>query len=171
MAETPDVSVDTLVIACGNPMRGDDGVGPIVAEQAEAELDAKALPDNHYRFVITHQILPEHALELSQARRAVLIDARVPDGEPVGIVSVTRAQPEAYDDNNSSPSDTETGLTHHWTLPRLLAMAEQLFGQAPEAYIVSISTDRFDQADQLSAEIADQVPAMKQHVLSLVLGG
>ncbi len=162
MADTPGVAVETLVIACGNPMRGDDGVGPIVAEQVEASLPEHLR--KHNRFIITHQLLPELALELAQARRAVLIDARVSDGEPIGVVRVQTITPEKCLACENHSCNTEAGLTHHWTLPRLLTMAEMLFSHAPVAYTVSVSTEAFDDADTLSSPIKAAVPQMCDHV-------
>lgn len=169
MVDTPGVSVDTLVIACGNPMRGDDGVGPIVAEQVEASLPEHLR--EHNRFIITHQLLPELALELAQARCAVLIDARVSDGEPAGVAKVQPVKPENCASCGNHSCGAESGLTHHWTLPRLLAMAEMLFGHAPEAYTVSVSAETFDDADTLSPTIRAAVPQMCEQVLKLVCPG
>lgn len=166
MADSLDVAVDTLVVACGNPMRGDDGVGPIVAEQIEASL-----PENlskQCRFIITHQLLPELAMELAQARRAVLIDARVSDSDPVGTVSIDATTPEKCLTCDKQACNTETGLTHHWTFPRLLAMADLLFGQAPQAYTVSVLADAFDTPDALTPTIKAAIPQMRDHVLQII---
>ncbi len=166
VADSLDVAVDTLIVACGNPMRGDDGVGPIVAEQVEASLP-QALHAS-CRVIITHQLLPEHALELAQTRRAVLIDARVTDGEPVGAVRIDTVVPEKSLAPCKSQTGAESGLTHHWTFPRLLAIAEALYGHIPEAYTVSVSADAFDDLDTLSPPIKAAVPQMRDHVLQII---
>ena len=158
MADTPDAAADTLIIACGNPLRGDDGVGPIVAERVEAALDEHQR--KHCRVSITHQLLPELALELSQVNLAILIDARIADDEPPGAV---RSEPVAPDDD--APAD----LTHHWTLPRLLAMSKLLYGQAPRAHIVSVSATAFEEPDTLSPPIQSAVPDMINQVQELIM--
>lgn len=167
MIESPATTVDTLVIACGNPMRGDDAVGPIVARRVEATLSTD-LAATH-RFIITHQLLPELALELAQAKRAILIDARLPKNEPVGVVSMMPVSAETCSGCASSCCDNgASGLTHHWTLPRLLAMAQMLFGRAPRACLVSVTADDFDTPDTLSPGMHDAVPVMCEHVLQLL---
>ena len=168
MADAPPVAFDTLIIACGNPMRGDDGIGPIVAEQVEASLPENLREQN--RFIITHQLLPELSLELAQARCAVLIDARVSDTEPVGNVRVDTVLPEKYTASGMQSCNPGTDLTHHWTFPRLLAMAEMLFGHAPEAYTVSVTAEAFDDADSLSPVIEGAIPQMRDHVMRVLNG-
>jgi hydrogenase maturation protease len=166
VADTPDVAVQTLIIACGNPMRGDDGIGPIVADQVEALLPEHL--QKNCRFIITHQLLPELALELAQTNRAILIDARVCDGEPVGVATVQAVTPEKCSGCGSQCCNTESGLTHHWTFPRLLAMADTLFGHVPEAYTVSVSAEDFANPDTLSPTIAAAIPQMCDHVMQLL---
>jgi hydrogenase maturation protease len=60
-----------LVIGYGNTLRGDDGVGPRVAEAVER----LQLPG--VRTLICQQLSPEHAEMISQAERVVFVDAAV----------------------------------------------------------------------------------------------
>ncbi len=166
-ARRSGVCIDTLVIACGNPMRGDDGIGPVVASRVKARLNARA--NKRHRFVITHQPLPELALDLAQAKRAILIDARVADGEPAGVVRVDEVMAERRLGNTGTPTrGTQAGLTHHWTLPRLLAVADALYGRAPRAYAVSVSAQNFDHGDTLTPAITAAVPEMCDKVRALI---
>ena len=67
-----------LVVCYGNPLRGDDGVGWIVAEK----LQQRSLPD--FVFIQTHiQLTPEQAADLSEADLAIFIDAC--DGNLLGL--------------------------------------------------------------------------------------
>jgi len=147
-------------------MRGDDGVGPVVAAQVEEALDESQL--NRCRVLITHQLTPELALELSESSRAILIDARIPGNEPIGVVRVDTVSPEQEPETCAPGSEANAGLTHHWTFPRLLAMAKMLFGQAPTAYTVSVSASDFDHTDQLSPSIREAVPIMQGHVMQII---
>ncbi|MEZ6190623.1 MAG: hydrogenase maturation protease [Phycisphaerales bacterium] len=166
-ADGPGVCIDTLVIACGNPMRGDDGVGPEVASRVEARFADRE--NNPHRFIITHQLLPEFAYELAQARQAVLIDARVMGGDPVGVVRTGSIKPERLTyGHDQTGRDARAGLTHHWTFPRLLAVAEALYGRAPHAYAVSVSAKDFDHGDSLTPTIAAAVPTMCDAVRKLI---
>lgn len=163
----PGVCIDTLVIACGNPMRGDDGVGPAVAARVETRLPARAR--SRHRFIITHQLLPEHALVLAQAKRAILIDARVADAEKPGTVRVEAVKPERWLNGlGQTGRHTRAGLTHHWTFPCLLAVADALYGRAPSAYAVSVSAHAFDHGDALTPAIAATVPVMCDKVRTLI---
>lgn len=162
-----DIRFDTLVIACGNPMRGDDGVGPVVAHRIEQSLTPSERA--RHRVFITHQLLPELALELAQARRSILIDARVSDGETPGIVTVRDVTPEPRLGVPDRPArDVSARLLHHWTFPRLLAIAEALYGRVPRASIVSVSAEAFDEGDTLSPAINAVVPQMYNHVRRLL---
>ena len=60
-----------LVIGYGNTLRGDDGVGPKVAEAVEA----LQLPG--VRTLVCQQLSPEHAEPISRARVVVFVDAAV----------------------------------------------------------------------------------------------
>lgn len=162
------ITIDTLVIACGNPMRGDDGVGPVVASRVEAQRSARA--NKPHRFIITHQLLPEHALDLAQAKQAILIDARVAEGETPGVVRVEAVTPDRLlDELGQTGKDTRAGLTHHWTCPRLLAVADALYGRAPRAYAVSVSAEDFDHGDTLTPAVMAAVPTMC-HAVRRLLG-
>ena len=61
-----------LILGCGNPLRGDDGVGWHAAERLlkrSAELDATIKS--------CHQLTPELAEPVSKAERVIFIDARI----------------------------------------------------------------------------------------------
>ena len=147
-------------------MRGDDGVGPIVAEQVEAALNEH--DRSRCRVLTTHQLLPELALELSQATYAILIDARIPQGEPIGEVRVEATTPEETRQSDMPDSDAEASLTHHWTFPRLLAISKMLYGHAPIAHTVSVSANDFEHTDTLSPAIRIAVPVMCDAVFDLL---
>jgi hydrogenase maturation protease len=110
---------ETLVIGYGNTLRGDDGVGPRVAEAVEA----LGLPS-----VVTmacHQLAPEHAETVARFRRVVFVDASVEDHEPARLRPVDAGE--------------TTQLMAHAADPRtVLALARDLFGSTPEAWAVTI---------------------------------
>lgn len=59
----------TLVIGFGNTLRGDDGVGPLVAEQ----VDTWNL--RNVRSLSVHQLTPELAADIAQVETVFFIDA------------------------------------------------------------------------------------------------
>jgi len=105
---------DILVIGYGNTLRGDDGVGPRVAEAIE-ELQ---LP--RVRTLVCQQLSPEHAYQISRADLVVFVDAAVDAPKEV--------QWRPLEPNESSQ------LMAHAVDPRtMLALARDVFGHAPEA--------------------------------------
>ncbi|HEX9208428.1 MAG TPA: hydrogenase maturation protease, partial [Steroidobacteraceae bacterium] len=67
----------TLVFAVGNPSRGDDAVGPLLAER----LLAECLPG--VEVLTDFQLQVEHALDLEHRERVIFIDACVDAETPV----------------------------------------------------------------------------------------
>jgi hydrogenase maturation protease len=61
----------TLVFAIGNPSRGDDAVGPLLA----ARLDAAGVPG--VEVLVDFQLQVEHALDLAGRKRVIFVDACV----------------------------------------------------------------------------------------------
>jgi len=130
---TPAASA-ILVIGYGNTLRGDDGVGPVVAEA----IGALDLPGVTCRAV--SQLTPEQAAWLAPARVAVFVDARVGPATPA--VAVERIQPA-----------NGTGLpTHAGDARSLLSLTEVLYGNAPLAWLVTVAGVDFGLRETLSAE-------------------
>ncbi|MGC9502179.1 hydrogenase maturation protease [Baaleninema sp.] len=119
-----------LVIGYGNSLRGDDGIGRVVAEQV-ADWN---LP--HVRSLSLHQLTPELAEELSRVDRAVFIDACI-DSHSIRIEPVE--------------ADAETQVLGHSLTPRsLLGMAQWLYDRTPEAWLISVPGETFEFSDRLS---------------------
>ena len=80
----------TLIIGYGNPLRGDDGVGPRAAELLVEEdgVTSPLLPDG-VQVLVCHQLTIELAPQIAEADRLILIDAIASDatttGEPGSI--------------------------------------------------------------------------------------
>src|ERR1035441_6445297 len=73
MNPVPAVTIEAelLVIGYGNTLRGDDGVGPRVAEAIE-KLNLPGV-----RTLVCQQLSPEYADPVSRARTVVFVDAAV----------------------------------------------------------------------------------------------
>lgn len=115
-----------LVIGCGNPLREDDGAGPLVAER----VAARRLPG--VRALACHQLLPEMAEEIAAALAVVFVDA---DEQAVEV----RLQPLAADDSSHL-------LTHAPGPTKLLALARDICGEAPPAWLLTIPASSFGHA-------------------------
>jgi hydrogenase maturation protease len=130
---------DVLVIGYGNPLRGDDGVGCLVAEEVAKRIFD---PESKVQVVACHQLNPELAETIAETRAVIFVDASV-DLKP-GEVKVSTVLPDRF-----SPD----GITHHMKPSALLATASELFGQAPPAKAVVIGAASFDFGMQLTPEV------------------
>ena len=125
MDATPEISIDTelLVIGYGNTLRQDDGVGPRVAER----IEALHLPG--VRTLICDQLSPEHAELIAHARVTVFVDATK------GASRHVRLRPV-------KPGATTQLLAHAAEPPTMLALARDVFGRAPQAWLLPVPAVR-----------------------------
>lgn len=105
-----------LVIGYGNELRRDDGVGPLVART----VASWGLPG--VVAIDSQGLLPEMAEDLSRADRALFVDAG--PGERVEVMEI-------------APRERET-IGHTGDPAWLLALAESLFGRAPQAWLLTV---------------------------------
>ncbi len=106
-----------LIIGYGNPLRSDDGIGWIVADQIAARLP-------HARVVVTHQLTPEIAESISQSDFVLFVDAYAM-GEP-GTLRCELILP-----------DTGTPIiSHHIAPSTLLTVARRLYHHCPRQCFV-----------------------------------
>jgi hydrogenase maturation protease len=136
-----------LVIALGNPLREDDGVGWAVAQVLQRSKDV--------RVIVAHQLTPEMAEEVSRADAVVFVDAR--RGGSAGELRTVPLSPAAADHR----------LTHVVEPATLLHYAQILYGRAPTAWLVSVAGERFGLGDGLSASVLRAVPAAARQVRAL----
>ncbi len=139
-----------LIIAIGNALRGDDGVGPLAA----AALDRPGVD------VITdHQLLPEMAEAISQADRVLFLD--VAAGGTPGAVTC----------RHLAPADTpDPTFTHRQNPESLLAMARDWYGSVPPACLITVAGASFALSETLSAPVAAAVPALLSRAWEFLAG-
>lgn len=119
-----------LVIGYGNRLRGDDAVGPLVAE----EVASWRWPG--IETLTVHQLTPELALPLAGARRVVFVDAAM------GAAAVTWRP--------VLPTATSPALGHVLEPGSLLGWAMRAFGQAPAAWLLTVPAKSFEVGAELS---------------------
>ena len=132
----------TLIVGYGNPLRSDDGVGQAVARAfvGDGAIDG-------IEAIACHQLTPEFAELFAAAERVVLVDATA-CGEAGGVsVMALQAGP-------GRPSR----LGHHVEPSELLAMAQALYGRAPEAYLVTVGAGSLELGEFLSQPVAAALP-------------
>ena len=122
----------TLVLGWGNPARGDDGIGPaIVTALAAANLESVDV-------AVDYQLQIEHAADLAGYERVIFVDA-----DRSGRCSVCFGRLTA--------SHHRPAYTSHALQPAaVLGLAEDLFGDAPEAWLLAVGGESFGLGERLS---------------------
>jgi hydrogenase maturation protease len=142
-----------LILGYGNPLRGDDGVGWHAVRrllERSAELNAAVMS--------CHQLTPELAEPVSRAERVIFIDARV--GPTPGAVEVSEV---------AAGEPGHSTFSHHLHPATLVALAQRLYGRAPEAWIITVTGESFADNDQLSASVQSALAELTRQVESLAL--
>jgi hydrogenase maturation protease len=141
----------TLIVAYGNPLRSDDGL----AWKAAEELSGLKFP-GEVEIVTLHQPTPELALAVSEASLVLFLDA-AQAGIP-GEMALQKLQPKTE----------SSGFTHDFSPSTILSLAQALYGQSPEAYLLSMCGECFDHGETLSASVNQSLPAFIRRVRDLV---
>ncbi|MBK8020508.1 MAG: hydrogenase maturation protease [Chloroflexi bacterium] len=134
-----------LIVGYGSLVRGDDGLGQIIAEalrERMPEADVMAVT----------QLAPEIAEPLSRAAAAFFIDALdVADlGQTPGELHIRAVTPDAG----------EGAFSHNVTPERLLTAAAMLYGGAPPTHLITVVAQTFDIADTLSPALQAALPGL-----------
>jgi len=133
-----------LILACGNTLRSDDGVGLFLAEWAEQRFADQ--PAVHILF--RQQWTPELAEDIAHAHSILFIDCSV-DSAP-GSLRLTPVEPTA----------SNQGLaTHHSGAAELLALARDLFNSLPRnAQLLTIGAGSTELGEVFSDAVTAALP-------------
>jgi len=124
-----------VVLAWGNPSRGDDGLGPALAARLETSA---ARFGRDVRVETDFQLQPEHAADLVDCDAAIFVDAAVDAPEPFGFRRLT-------------PARDRTFTTHAMSPEAVLAAYRDAFGvEPPPAYALAVRGESFDLGTGLS---------------------
>lgn len=126
-----------LIIGYGNPLRGDDGVGFVLAERLAATIESTSM-----RVLACHQLTIDLAEPLSRSAHAIFIDASCEDS------------PGRFTRRAVNPETTAAADSHSLTPQALLGCAKVLYGRAPNAILFTIGGERFDYHQGLSKSVA-----------------
>jgi hydrogenase maturation protease len=145
-----------LVLACGNTLRGDDGVAWHIGatlQQDGADPDAE--------IVLTHQLLPEHAELMRTADLVVFIDCTAVAGP--GVISTIPI----------TPADVQFPIfTHHLDPASLLKLAQNLYGRIPSrAIAITVGGQSFELNEQLSKPVTAAIPIAVEVVRRAYVNG
>jgi hydrogenase maturation protease len=111
-----------LVLGYGNTLRRDDGVGPKVAD-AIAALDLPGV-----KTLACPLLTPELADPISQAQTVVFVDASVD-------------APREAQLHKLAPAATSQVMAHAANPATMLALARDVFGHAPTAWLLTIPAE------------------------------
>ena len=121
-----------LVIGYGNTLRQDDGVGPKVADSVAA-LDLPGV-----RALSCALLTPELADPISQAEQMVFVDAAVDAPKQVRL-------------RRLQPAESSQIMAHAANPGTMLALARDVFGHAPEGWLLTIPVKEMGIGEELSA--------------------
>ncbi len=133
-----------LIVGYGNPLRSDDGLGWRAAEELSRSLP---LAQVEAEVVIRQQLTPELADNLTRADVVFFIDA------------ARRGQPGELACEPVTPQPS-TIHTHQCSPAGLLALAQQLYGASPQAFVVSLCGECFEHGAALSAAVEAGLPKL-----------
>lgn len=144
-----------LILTCGNPHRGDDGVAGEVAKALLAgfcDAETKVHSDQQW--------LPEMAEWISEAGLVIFVDA-----------SAEMAPGEVRSQEVTAHAASPQAFTHSMTPAGLLALAKRLYGKTPEsAYLVTIGGDSFALSEELSEVVRHAIPVALDLVKAILSG-
>ena len=132
-SQTTNQPAGFLVIGYGNTLRGDDGVGPRVAEAIE-KLNLPGV-----RTLVCQQLSPEYADPVSRAHTVVFVDAAVDAPREVQLRKL-------------EPADSSQLMAHAADPRTMLALARDVFGHAPQAWWLTIPAVNLDFSETLTPE-------------------
>lgn len=125
-----------LVLAWGNPSRGDDALGPEFLRCAEAMVSPAA---HDIEFVADFQLQPEHATDIAGRDLVLFVDASMVVPAPFTFSAVV-------------PSHDYTFTSHAMSPGALLAAFRDAFLQSPPpAFLLAIRGERFGLGEPMSA--------------------
>ncbi len=146
-----------LIIGIGNPLRSDDGVGWRIASELHHELSDEG--SRNIQVVATHQLTPEISEQASRAEQVLFVDA-AHEGK-TGSIRLRRVA-----------AATELhGRSHDLTPAAIMKLAEELYGQAPPAFLLTVTGESFGASEELSACVASIVPELKARIKQFIERG
>jgi hydrogenase maturation protease len=136
--------VRCLILACGNTLRGDDGVGPWLSAWAQERFDTEP----SIRVLSRQQWTPDLAEDVAQAGSVVFIDCAI-DSAP-GEVRIASVE----------PATARPGLaSHHVDAAELLALGQELYNSLPrEALMLTIGAESTELTETFSDRVIDALP-------------
>ena len=141
-----------LILGYGNPLRGDDALGPFAAE----ELAKKFSNHPHVTVQTAHQLTLDLAETLADYDMVILIDARV--AEPAG---------EVYTQMISSSEQLSQPFSHYFSPAELLTAAEILYQAQLKVVLTGINATSFEVGAALTSQVQQAIPDLVSQIEAL----
>jgi hydrogenase maturation protease len=152
--------VRVLILACGNSLRSDDGIGPWLADWAEHHFAAQP----EIRVIFRQQWTPDIAEDIANAEFVLFIDCSI------------ESAPGSIQLRPVEPSTSQQGLaTHHQGAPELLALARELYNSSPSnAHLKTIGAGSTELGEEFTEPVRAALPnacvLIEQTVTDLLAG-
>jgi hydrogenase maturation protease len=133
-----------LLLACGNTLRGDDGIGPWLADWAQERFSGEPA----VKVISRQQWTPELAADIASAETVLFVDCSA------------ASAPSAVDLCDVQPTlRTEQAGTHQVNAAQLLGMAQELYGSLPRcAQMLTIGAGSMELSEEFSPAVLDAIP-------------
>jgi hydrogenase maturation protease len=144
-----------LILACGNSLREDDGVGPWLAEWASARFHDQP----QVRVLSRQQWTPELAEEIAASQSVIFLDCSA-ESAP-GLVKLAPVGPTV---------DSPGLATHHLDAGQLLTLAFELYDSRPRnACLLTIGAGALGLREGFSAPVQSALPEATRQLERSVL--
>jgi hydrogenase maturation protease len=120
-----------MVLGYGNTLRSDDGVGPLVAETI-AGLHLVGVET-----LVAGLLTPELADPISRVKTVVFVDASVDAPRDVQL-------------RPCAPAESSQIMAHAADPKTMLALARDVYGHAPDAYLLTIPVENLAIGEELT---------------------
>jgi hydrogenase maturation protease len=141
MAQARDKNV--LLLCYGNPGRGDDGLGALVAQT----MERLALPG--VSVDCDYQLTVEDSVAASEHDVVIFVDADASGPEPFSFYPIAARPMQSFTSHSLAPED-------------VLGLVEQIFNRRPRGYVLGIRGYQF-------APFTERVSNQAAHNLQLAL--
>ena len=154
----------TLIAGFGNTYRRDDGVGLAVVNAVRERLQRPLLEPLDDGFddlgheidtVVLHQMVPEVAETVADYDLVIFVDAHL------------ATLPAPIHEEHMNVEYKTPFVSHQFHPSTVLALAQQMYGKAPDAVLISILGHDFDFGEGLSEQTAALVPEAADRILAL----
>jgi hydrogenase maturation protease len=148
------VTERALVIGIGNTLRSDDGVGQYAAQRLAGDPRLAGAT-----VIAVHQLAPELVIDMAAADLLVVVDAG--RGPTAGTFTVDQLR------RSDEPGEP---WSHLFGPAGLVALAEDLYGNAPATYVVTVGVASVEAGNGLSPAVEAALPLVVDAIANLVAG-